>query len=70
MLLIGTLLPEASEKEAGRRGAALGPVGHFLKALGSSGSLTQESSLQNGSGLRGGASVDRQGRGSWEGPVR
>lgn len=37
MLLIGTLLPEASEEEAGRHGATLGPVGHFLEALGNPG---------------------------------
>lgn len=34
MLLIGTLLPEASEEEAGRHGATLGPLGHFIEALG------------------------------------
>lgn len=37
MLLIGTLLPEASEEEAGRHGATLGPVGHSLEALGNPG---------------------------------
>lgn len=65
MLLIGTWLPEASEEEAGRRGAALDPVRHFSKALGNTGSPhPRGSSLQNGPSLRGGALVDRQGRGS------
>lgn len=37
MLLIGTLLPKASEEEAGRHGATLGPLGHFIEALGNPG---------------------------------
>lgn len=69
MLLIGTLLPEVSEEEAGRQGAALGPVGHFSGAAGILGPPHSRGSffLQNGWNLRGGASVDRRGRSSWEG---
>lgn len=42
MLSIGTWLPEASEEEAGRCGAALGPVEHALKAPGNPGSPNTE----------------------------
>lgn len=65
MLLIGTLLPEASEEEAGKLGATLGPVGHFLEALGYPG-FPQRQPPPEGIKPGGWCFRGRMGRDSWE----
>lgn len=66
MLLIGTLLPEASEEEAGRCGAALSPVGHFSGALGNAASSPEATPSKKDQVWGRGALADRWGKGSGE----